>query len=113
VNPGTTVLVRGRCCRSPTSHLVSHPPPPPTHTHTHTRPPHPDTCSPHRGAVNSWDRDVYLWDALDGSTTFIKDPDVFTRNALLGDYSTLCAVDNDDGSSYFTVHNNFMAYGGG
>ena len=40
-------------------------------------------------AVNSWDRDVYLWDALDGSTTFVKDPDVFTRNALLGDYSTL------------------------
>jgi hypothetical protein len=32
---------------------------------------------------------VYLWDALDGSTTFVKDPDVFTRNALLGDYSTL------------------------
>ena len=76
---------------------------------------------------------MYLWDALDGSTTFVKDPDVFTRNALLGDYSTLwcghvsdhdapvcvptaafafdsgCStIDNDDGSSYFSAHHNFM-----
>lgn len=39
--------------------------------------------------------------------------DVLRKNFILANYNSLGAVDNDDGSSYYTSESNFFVYGGG
>jgi hypothetical protein len=69
----------------------------------------PCNCSP----FNSWDRDVFEFDGLDGQPTTIRDPDMIFRNFIIANYNSLGAIDNDDGSSYYTTFSNFFVYGGG
>ena len=65
------------------------------------------------GPFNSWDRQVYLFYTRNNNTTptLIKDFDLIYLNFMIGNYDTQDVIDNDDGSSYYKVFNNFLLYG--
>jgi hypothetical protein len=63
---------------------------------------------------NSWDRDPYTFDDVTtGQLTTIKAMDNIRNNFFIANYHSLGAVDNDDGSSYYTTTDNFFVYGQG
>ena len=61
-------------------------------------------------AINSWDRMPYIHE-VDGKPTVIPYTRREHHNLILGTYSTQEAFDTDDGSSYYAMYNNFLAYG--
>ena len=72
-----------------------------------------NTCreSGDHGPFNSWDRQVYVTAVLDGTPSVLKAYDELAYNLMLGNYDTTQDVDNDDGSSYYSTHHNFLVYG--
>ena len=65
-------------------------------------------------AINSWDRMPYIHDLGPGGAgkpTVIPLTRREHHNFILGTYSTQEAFDTDDGSSYYAMYGNFMAYG--
>lgn len=75
-----------------------------------------NTCreSGDHGPINTWDRQVYITKVNDGVTpSFIKAYDHIYQNFLVANYDGLWAVDDDDGSSYYLIYNNFLVYANG
>eukprot|EP00656_Telonema_subtile_P055484 TRINITY_DN8602_c0_g1_i3.p1 TRINITY_DN8602_c0_g1~~TRINITY_DN8602_c0_g1_i3.p1 ORF type:complete len:296 (-),score=85.39 TRINITY_DN8602_c0_g1_i3:241-1128(-) len=64
------------------------------------------------GAFNSWDRQPFLVER-DGVKTYTPLYNEFTRNFFINDYNPQEAVDNDDGSCYYTTHHNFFPFSSG
>jgi len=73
-----------------------------------------NTCreSSDHGPFNSWDRQVYVTDVLDGKPNVLKQWDYLFNNFMLANYNSQEAIDNDDGSCYYQSHHNFLAYSG-
>ena len=74
-----------------------------------------NTCreSSDHANFNSWDRQPFLSDVLDGSTySFTPAFNDISHNFLLGNYGAVNTVDNDDGSSWYNIHHNFLVRGG-
>lgn len=82
-----------------------------------------NTCreSGDHGPINSWDRQAFLTTLRDGTTkSFDPIPRQIKHNFIFANYGASQGVDNDDGSSWFHIHNNFfyqadgfkMDYGG-
>jgi len=78
-----------------------------------------NTCreSGDHGAINSWDRQPFIWDSILG---FNPQPTFITNNFIFAGYGASQGVDNDDGSSFYHIINNVfydadgfkMDYGG-
>eukprot|EP01084_Bolivina_argentea_P030674 56800_1 len=64
------------------------------------------------GPFNSWDRQVYVTKVRNGSPSTTKQYDYITQNFMIGNYNTGWTIDNDDGSSYYKIFNNFLIYAG-
>merc|ERR1719424_1772094 len=75
-----------------------------------------NTCreSSDHGAFNSWDRLPYLTDIRDGKTpSTIPAMNDFSQNFIVSNYAADGGCfDNDDGSSYYLLHDNFCNFGG-
>lgn len=63
------------------------------------------------GPVNSWDRVPYITDIRTGKPSIVPKWREFAHNFFIGVYSTQQAIDNDDGSAYWSSHDNFFVYG--
>lgn len=63
------------------------------------------------GPFNSWDRQPYLTTVRTGQPSMIPDWREIHHNFFIDNYSPHSAVDNDDGSSYYRTHDNFLVYG--
>jgi hypothetical protein len=63
------------------------------------------------GPVNSWDRVPYVTDIATGKPSIIPKWREFSHNFFLAVYSSQQAIDNDDGSAYWSIHDNFFVYG--
>jgi len=62
---------------------------------------------------NSWSRQVYLFkDASGEGSTVTPTPTDISGSFFMGNYGASMAVDNDDGSAYYDIHDS-VAYGGG
>lgn len=61
---------------------------------------------------NSWDREPFLTEILNGSAQLTPAYNEIHHNFFLCNYGSSMCVDNDDGSSYYRVHDNFEVYGG-
>jgi len=74
-----------------------------------------NTCreSADHGPINSWDRQPFITTILNGTPTSQMAWRDVTRNVVISNYGGLKEVDNDDGSLFYKVHHNFMAYGWG
>eukprot|EP01083_Nonionella_stella_P012567 35640_1 len=70
-----------------------------------------NTCreSGDHGPINTWDRQVYVSDG----ESVVKAYDYVSFNFLLSNYNAIWSVDNDDGSSYYSVFSNFEVYATG
>eukprot|EP00928_Gymnodinium_smaydae_P099579 TRINITY_DN9543_c0_g4_i1.p1 TRINITY_DN9543_c0_g4~~TRINITY_DN9543_c0_g4_i1.p1 ORF type:complete len:904 (-),score=125.31 TRINITY_DN9543_c0_g4_i1:128-2839(-) len=74
------------------------------------------------GPINSWDRQPFLTDVAGGPLTssFDPAPNTIASNFIWANYGAGQGVDNDDGSSFYRIHNNVfydadgfkMDYGG-
>ena len=64
------------------------------------------------GPVNSWDRQAYRTPLRDPSGGWAPLPTVISRNAIIANYGGSQGVDNDDGSSWYDIFDNFF-YGEG
>ena len=65
------------------------------------------------GPINSWDRQPYLTEVLDGKTKSLTPAEsVITQNFIIGNYHSFWPIDHDDGSCYYTDTYNVIAYGG-
>lgn len=68
-----------------------------------------NTCkeSGDHGPINSWDRQAYAT-ALGphGTTTLDPLPTLIASNFIFANYGAAQAVDNDDGSSFYTIEDN-------
>jgi len=64
------------------------------------------------GPINSWDRQPYVTLVFDGTPSARMLPRNISHNMLVGNYGggNGC-VDNDDGSLWFNIHDNFLVYG--
>ena len=73
-----------------------------------------NTCreSGDHGPFNSWDRQVFVTDVLDGTPATQKDWDYISSNFMIANYNSQEAIDNDDGSNYYKTSGNFFAYSG-
>jgi len=73
-----------------------------------------NTCreSGDHGPFNSWDRQVYVTEVLNGSPSVLKAWDYIHHNFIIANYVSQEAIDNDDGSCYYQTHDNFFAYSG-
>lgn len=60
-------------------------------------------CAGDHGPFNSWDRDPYIFDLPDGTTSTVKMFEEFRNNFIIANYNSLGALDNDDGSAYYWV----------
>merc|ERR1712048_651355 len=71
------------------------------------------TCreSGDHGPFNSWDRQPYLTTVRTGEPSMIPGWREIHHNFMIDNYSPHSAVDNDDGSSYYHTHHNFLVYG--
>ncbi len=73
-----------------------------------------NTCreSGDHGPFNSWDRQVFITDVLNGQGTpgTQKDWDYISGNFMIANYNSQEAIDNDDGSNYYKTSGNFFAY---
>ena len=65
------------------------------------------------GPINSWDRQPYLTEVLDGKTMSLTQAEsIITQNLIVGNYHSFWPIDHDDGSCYYTDTHNVIAYGG-
>ena len=73
-----------------------------------------NTCreSGDHGPFNSWDRQVFVTDVLNGTPGTQKDWDYISSNFIIANYNSQEAIDNDDGSNYYKTSGNFFAYSG-
>jgi hypothetical protein len=71
------------------------------------------TCreSGDHGPYNSWDRQPFLTDVLDGTPSVTPAAREIHHNFFIDNYSPQENVDNDDGSQYYNTHHNFLVYG--
>eukprot|EP00755_Sulcionema_specki_P009472 Sspe_Gene.43788::Locus_21396_Transcript_1_1_Confidence_1.000_Length_2624::g.43788::m.43788 len=74
-----------------------------------------NTCreSSDHGPINSWDRQPFLTTVRNGTPSTQMEWRQATRNVVIGNYGGLKGIDNDDGSLFWNVTSNFMAYGWG
>eukprot|EP01083_Nonionella_stella_P210991 763348_1 len=75
-----------------------------------------NTCreSGDHGPINTWDRQVYVTKVNDGVTpSYIKAYDHIYQNFLISNYDGIWCVDDDDGSNYYYIYNNFQVYATG
>jgi len=72
-----------------------------------------NTCreSSDHGPINSWDRQAFLTTIRTGEPSMVMAWRQVTRNIVIANYGGSKEVDNDDGSLFWNVTNNFMAYG--
>eukprot|EP01112_Ceratiomyxa_fruticulosa_P011058 TRINITY_DN2973_c0_g1_i5.p1 TRINITY_DN2973_c0_g1~~TRINITY_DN2973_c0_g1_i5.p1 ORF type:complete len:905 (+),score=191.36 TRINITY_DN2973_c0_g1_i5:344-3058(+) len=63
------------------------------------------------GPFNSWDRLPFLTD-VPGNITLTPLYNDIHHNFFICNYGSSMCVDNDDGSSYYKIHDNFEVYGG-
>ena len=74
----------------------------------------PNVLGGDHGPFNSWDRQVFIAGDLNASDEQpFKQFDVIRQNIFIANYQSQEAIDTDDGSSYFHVHNNVLVYGNG
>jgi len=74
-----------------------------------------NTCreSSDHGAFNSWDRLPYITRIRDGSRSSVPGWNNMHHNFIVANYAADGGcLDNDDGSSYYDINNNFCVYGG-
>jgi len=73
-----------------------------------------NTCreSADHGPFNSWDRQVYVTDVLNGTPSVTKQWDDISHNFMIANYNSQEAIDNDDGSCYYHTHHNVFSYSG-
>jgi len=64
------------------------------------------------GPFNSWDREPFLTDVLNGIASLTPAYNEIHKNFFICNYGSSMCVDNDDGSSYYKIHDNFEVYGG-
>jgi hypothetical protein len=65
------------------------------------------------GPFNSWDRQPFLTELLDGVTPSLTPlPNEINHNFFIANYESSMCVDNDDGSCFYEIHDNVCAYGG-
>jgi hypothetical protein len=71
------------------------------------------TCreSGDHGPLNSWDRQPFLTTVRTGQPSMVMAWRNISRNFFIDNYSPQEDVDNDDGSSYYHTHDNFLVYG--
>jgi len=71
------------------------------------------TCreSGDHGPYNSWDRQPFLTTVRTGEPSVIPAWKDIHHNFFIDNYSPQEGIDNDDGSSYFHSHHNFLLYG--
>lgn len=62
------------------------------------------------GPWNSWDRVPYITDIRTGRASIVPADRQIHHNFVIATYNSQEAIDGDDGSSYFNVYNNFLAY---
>lgn len=77
-----------------------------------------NTCreSGDHGPFNSWDRQPFLTDVLNGAEdrpSLIPAYNVISSNYIIANYGAGFGVDNDDSSSYYKIHGNVFYLGGG
>jgi len=74
-----------------------------------------NTCreSSDHGPINSWDRQPFLTTIRNGTATTEMAFRNVWRNIIIANYGGSKEVDNDDGSLFWKVYSNFMAYGWG
>jgi len=65
-----------------------------------------------QGPFNSWDRQPFLTDVLDGTPSLIPAYNHIHHNFMICNYGSNLCIDNDDGSAYYKNYNNFNIYGG-
>jgi hypothetical protein len=66
-----------------------------------------------QGPFNSWDRIPYLTTIADGTTPSLTPAyNEIDHNFFICNYGSNMCIDNDDGSSYYLLHDNFEVYGG-
>jgi len=72
-----------------------------------------NTCreSSDHGPINSWDRQPFLTTVKNGTATTEMAFRNVWRNFIIANYGGAKEVDNDDGSLFWNIHSNFMAYG--
>lgn len=63
------------------------------------------------GPVNSWDRVPYITTFATGKPSIVPKFREFVHNFFVATYSSQQAIDNDDGSCYYSTHDNFFVYG--
>ena len=71
-----------------------------------------NTCreSSDHGPFNSWDRQPFLTDVLNGTPSLLMDWQHIHRNFMIANYESSQAIDNDDGSGYYHSHHNVLIY---
>ena len=71
------------------------------------------TCreSGDHGPLNSWDRQPFLTDVRNGTPSMYMAWRHIHHNFFIDNYSPQEDVDNDDGSAYYSTHDNFLVYG--
>jgi len=66
-----------------------------------------------QGPFNSWDRLPYLTTIGDGTNPSLNPAfNEIDHNFFICNYGSNMCIDNDDGSSYYLLHDNFEVYGG-
>jgi len=74
-----------------------------------------NTCreSSDHGPFNSWDRQPFLTDVATGTPSLVPSYNEIHHNFFVANYGANGGcVDNDDGSSWYNLHDNFFVYGG-
>ena len=75
-----------------------------------------NTCreSSAHAVFNSWDRQPFLTDVGQKAPEPDLNPayNTISRNFFIGNYGASMSIDNDDGSSYYYITDNFEVYGG-
>jgi hypothetical protein len=62
------------------------------------------------GPWNSWDRVPYITDIRTGKPSIIPSYRLIHHNMVLGTYYSQATIDTDDGSAYYRVYENFLAF---
>lgn len=75
-----------------------------------------NTCreSGDHGPINSWDRQPFLTNMVDGFTpSFVPIRRIISYNLIFANYGANQGIDNDDGSSWYHAHHNVMYWSNG
>ena len=65
------------------------------------------------GAINTWDRQPYLTDAVQPGVPSLRQHNSYIHhNLLFSNYHSLFPIDHDDGSCFYEDSYNFLVYGG-